>query len=107
MWTILFDKGILTASVILAIIGSTIKYRTGTSNELIALVLTVISILAWSAIGLVSSWSSGLLSILWSFGIKRGLLSAGLSVFAWDLIHGTKKGCSCNKTKTEEEGEKE
>lgn len=106
MWTILFDKGILTASVILAIIGSTIKYRTGTSNELIALVLTVISLLAWSAIGMIASWSSGLLSILWSYGVKRGLLSAGLAVFAWDLIHGTAKGCSCGKTK-KEEGEEE
>lgn len=92
MWSVLFDKGILTTAIVLCIIGSTIKYRTGTNNELICLVLTILSFAFWSIAGLVIAGSNGIISILWSYGIKRGLLSAGLSVFCWDLLHGTKKG---------------
>ena len=92
MWSVLFDKGILTTAIVLCIIGSTIKYRTGTNNELICLVLTILSFAFWSIVGLVMDGSNGIISILWSYGIKRGLLSAGLSVFCWDLLHGTKKG---------------
>lgn len=92
MWSVLFDKGILTTAIVLCIIGSTIKYRTGTNNELICLVLTILSFAFWSIAGLVMGGSNGIISILWSYGIKRGLLSAGLSVFCWDLLHGTKKG---------------
>ncbi len=108
MWTILFNKGILTVAVVLAIIGSTIKYRTGTNNELICLVLTILGILIWSIVGLVSSWDDGILFILWDFGIKRGILSSGIAVFAWDLFHGTAKGCSCkhkDSAKREKEGD--
>lgn len=100
MWSVLFDKGILTAAIVLCIIGSTIKYRTGTNNELICLVLTLLSLAFWSIAG-VFMGSSGIISILWEYGIKRGLLSAGLSVFCWDLLHGTKKGLK----KTSKEGE--
>lgn len=92
MWSVLFDKGILTTAIVLCIIGSTIKYRTGTNNELICLVLTILSFAFWSIAGLVMDGSNSIISILWSYGIKRGLLSAGLSVFCWDLLHGTKKG---------------
>ena len=101
MWSVLFDKGILTTAIVLCIIGSTIKYRTGTNNELICLVLTILSFAFWSIAGLVMGGSNGIISILWSYGIKRGLLSAGLSVFCWDLLHGTKKGLK----KTSKEGE--
>ncbi len=91
MWNILFDKGILTAAVVLTIIGLTIKHRTGTSNELICLVLTILSIVIWSIIGAVTSIETGFVGILLSYGVKCGVLSAGLSVFVWDLIHGTYK----------------
>ena len=92
MWSVLFDKGILTTAIVLCINGSTIKYRTGTNNELICLILTILSFAFWSIAGLVMGGSNGIISILWDYGIKRGLLSAGLSVFCWDLLHGTKKG---------------
>ena len=103
MWTILFDKGILTAAVVLAIIGSTVKYRTGTSNELIALILTVISIITWSVSGAITSSSLGFFGVIWSYGIMRGLLSAGVAVFTWDLVHGTAKHCTCKECNPEEE----
>ena len=103
MWTILFDKGILTAAVVLAIIGSTVKYRTGTSNELIALILTIISIITWSVIGAITSSSLGFFGVIWSYGIMRGVLSAGVAVFTWDLVHGTAKHCTCKECNPEEE----
>lgn len=103
MWTILFDKGILTAAVVLAIIGSTVKYRTGTSNELIALILTIISIITWSVIGAITSSSLGFFRIIWSYGIMRGVLSAGVAVFSWDLVHGTAKHYTCKECNPEEE----
>lgn len=90
MWSVLFDKGILTTAIILCIIGSTLKYRTGTSNELICLILSILSFAFWSIAGLISSCS--LITALWSYGVKRGILAAGMSVFCWDLLHGTKNG---------------
>ncbi len=104
MWSVLFDKGILTTAIVLCIIGSTIKYRTGTSNELICLILSVISMAVWSIAGAIMG-KLGLLGVIWEFGIKRGLLSAGLSVFCWDLLHGTKKGISKRSSGQKPEGE--
>lgn len=103
MWDILINKGILTVSIVLVIIGITLKHRTGTSNELIAAVLTAISIITWSVVGSVIEWSSITLSVFWKYGIKYGVLSAGISVFMWDLFHGTCKACKDSHKELENE----
>lgn len=91
MWNVLFDKGVLTVAAVLAIIGSVLKYRTGTSNDLVCLIVTVAGIVVWTICGVVMERNAGFLSLLWSYGLKRGLLSAGFSVWIWDLAHGTAK----------------
>ena len=89
MWNVLFDKGVLTVAAVLAIIGSVLKYRTGTSNELICLIVSIAGIAVWTVCGIVMERDIGILSLLWEYGLKRGLLSAGFSVWIWDLMHGT------------------
>lgn len=91
MWNVLFDKGVLTVAAVLAIIGSVLKYRTGTSNELICLIVSIAGIAVWTVCGIVMERDIGILSLLWEYGLKRGLLSAGFSVWIWDLAHGTAK----------------
>ena len=91
MWNVLFDKGVLTVAAVLAIIGSVLKYRTGTSNELICLIVTVAGIILWTICGVVMERNAGFLSLVFGYGLKRGLLSAGFSVWIWDLAHGTTK----------------
>ena len=100
MWNVLFDKGVLTVAAVLAIIGSVLKYRTGTSNELICLIVSIAGIAVWIACGVVIDRGAGFLTLLWDYGLKRGLLSAGFSVWIWDLIHGTAKYAK-NKGKKE------
>ncbi len=46
------SSGLLAVAPILNLTGSVLKYRTGTSRELIAVVLFVLSIVIWSTIGL-------------------------------------------------------
>lgn len=87
----MFDKGVLTVAAVLAIIGSVLKYRTGTSNELICLIVSIAGIAIWIACGVVMERGAGFLTLLWDYGLKRGLLSAGFSVWIWDLMHGTLK----------------
>lgn len=87
----MFDKGVLTVAAVLAIIGSVLKYRTGTSNDLVCLIVTVAGIVVWTICGVVMERNVGFLSLLWDYGLKRGLLSAGFSVWIWDLAHGTAK----------------
>lgn len=91
MWNVLFDKGVLTVAAVLAIFGSVLKYRTGTSNELICLIVSIAGIAVWIACGVVMERGAGFLTLLWDYGLKRGLLSAGFSVWIWDLMHGTTK----------------
>lgn len=100
MWNVLFDKGVLTVAAVLAIIGSVLKYRTGTSNELICLIVSIAGIAVWIACGVVIDRGAGFLTLLWDYGLKRGLLSAGFSVWIWDLVHGTAKYAK-NKGKKE------
>lgn len=87
----MFDKGVLTVAAVLAIIGSVLKYRTGTSNELICLIVSIAGIAVWIACGVIMERGAGFLTLLWDYGLKRGLLSAGFSVWIWDLMHGTLK----------------
>ena len=87
----MFDKGVLTVAAVLAIIGSVLKYRTGTSNELICLIVSIAGIAVGTVCGIVMERDIGILSLLWEYGLKRGLLSAGFSVWIWDLMHGTLK----------------
>lgn len=96
----MFDKGVLTVAAVLAIIGSVLKYRTGTSNELICLIVSIAGIAVWIACGVVMERGAGFLTLLWDYGLKRGLLSAGFSVWIWDLVHGTAKYAK-NKGKKE------
>lgn len=107
MWDILLNKGILTVSVVLVIIGITLKHRTGTSNELIALILSATSVVIWSVIGIVAAWGCGVLSVLFGYGVKYGILSAGLSIFVWDVFHGTCKYCKDSKDKEKEKNDEE
>lgn len=105
MWDLLFDKGILTVSTVLTIMGVTLKHRTGTDNELIAVVLTIASIVIWSVVGAVDAWGKSFLYVFSRYGILRGVLSAGVSIWAWDLVHGT---CThCRKKEKEEENEED
>lgn len=96
----MFDKGVLTVAAVLAIIGSVLKYRTGTSNELICLIVSIAGIAVWIACGVIMERGAGFLTLLWDYGLKRGLLSAGFSVWIWDLMHGTLKYAK-NKGKKE------
>lgn len=105
MWDILLNKGILTVSVVLVIIGITLKHRTGTSNELIALILTISSVVIWTIVGMVDAWGCGGLTILFGYGFKYGLLSACFSIFVWDVFHGTCKYCKDSKDKEKDDEE--
>lgn len=51
MEVFIISSGILAVALMLNLIGSVLKYRTGTANELLAVVLTVISFVLWCLIG--------------------------------------------------------
>lgn len=95
------STGILAVSGILTVLGLVLKYRTGTSNEIICLVIFVTSVVTWSLIGLVQQLmtASGvsLLFVLCNRGLNYGIVSACLSVFGWDLGHGIYKYARCRK----------
>ena len=71
----LISSGILAVAIVLNIIGSVLKYRTGTPNELIAVILTAVSFLIWCLIG---AWN----------GVSLGLPTVALAVTGWDVFHG-------------------
>lgn len=86
-------SGLLAVALILNLIGSVLKYRTGTSRELIAAILFAVSFLIWSAIGL---WryagtypaSAYVYSALVESGLFLGLPCAAMAISGWDALHG-------------------
>lgn len=84
MEVFIISSGILAVALILNLIGSVLKYRTETPNELLAVVLMVISFILWCLIG---AWK--VLSILGAFswysiivenGIFLGLLTSAMVI---------------------------
>lgn len=93
LWTLFLSTGVLAVAAILAVVGSTVKYRTGTSNELICIIITIISCITWSVIGIAEFWGIKGTSAFWvealfKRGFNYGVISAGLAVYVWDLVHG-------------------
>ncbi len=90
--SLFLSTGILAVSGFLTILGLILKYRTGTSTEIICLALFLSSVLIWSIIALVQQIVSGEgVSVIYVFferGLNYGVVSACLSVFGWDLGHG-------------------
>lgn len=86
------STGILAVSCALTLLGLILKYRTGTSNELIACVLVCSSVMIWSLIALVQQLVTGagisVVYVLLERGLNYGLVSVCLAVFGWDLGHG-------------------
>ncbi len=108
LWTLFLSTGVLAVSAILAVIGSTIKYRTGTSNELISIIITIISYIIWSVMGLVEFWGirgtpDFWLAVFFRRGFNYGVISAGLSVYVWDLVHGGYKYRKVRKEETNDQ----
>lgn len=89
----IISSGMLAVALCLNLIGSVLKYRTGTPNELIAFILTVISFLIWCFIG---AWKSAgtcygfafWFEVLFSNGFSLGFPTAGLAITDWDVLHG-------------------
>ncbi len=82
----------LAVALVLSLIGAVLKYRTGTSNKLIAVILTAISFAIWTLIGL---WKAAGLSgaafwyeVLFANSLSLGLPTAALSITGWDIFHG-------------------
>lgn len=90
--SLLLSNGILAVSGALTILGLILKYRTGTSSEIIACVLAITSFIIWSIIGLVQQLTTGnpisWIFVLFERGLNFGIVSVCLSVFGWDLGHG-------------------
>lgn len=88
----LLGSGILTVTGILTISGLVLKYRTGTSNELICAVLLIISLIIWSVIGWIETAFTGADATLYHILFDRGFCYGGFSWFlaisGWDLGHG-------------------
>lgn len=93
--SLFLSTGILAVSGFLTILGLILKYRTGTSTEIICLSLFIASIMTWSVIALVQQLVVGhgvsFVYILFERGLNYGIVSACLSVFGWDLGHGIYK----------------
>ena len=93
MGIFIITSGLLAVSIILMLIGSVIKYRTGISNELIALVVTGLSFLIWCLIG---AWQSYALfpgdgfwyEVIFGHGVAYGISCAAMSIWGWDVFHG-------------------
>ena len=88
----IISSGMLAVALILNLIGSVLKYRTGTPNELIAIVLSLVSVFLWCLIGV---WKSlGLegagfwYEVIIENGLFLGLPTAALSITGWDILHG-------------------
>ena len=84
------STGILAVSGILTVLGLVLKYRTGTSNEIICLVIFVTSVVTWSLIGLVQQLIvelvdliQGHLPVLIGLQLKSTVQAAGTSDCPW------------------------
>lgn len=98
----IISSGILAVALILNLIGSVLKYRTGTPNELLAIVLTVISFVLWCLIG---TWktlsfmgSINWYSIIVENGIFLGLPTVAMAITGWDILHGIHRFWKSRKT---------
>ena len=93
--SLFLSTGILAVAGFLTILGLILKYRTGTSTEIICLSLFVTSLMIWSVIALVQQLTAGIgISLVYIFferGLNYGIVSACMSVFGWDLGHGIYK----------------
>ena len=86
------SSGMLAVALILNLLGSVLKYRTGTPNELIAVILTAISFILWCLIG---AWKSLDMygaefwyEVIFTHGISLGLPTSALAITGWDILHG-------------------
>ena len=86
------SSGMLAIALILNLIGSVLKYRTGTPNELIAIALTLISSAIWCLIGIWKCWglegAAFWYEVIIENGLFLGLPTAALSITGWDILHG-------------------
>ena len=93
----IISSGILAVAIILSLIGSVLKYRTGTPNELIAVVLTALSFVLWCLIGAwktaggTGSGAGFWYEVVFANGFALGLPTAALSITGWDILHGIHK----------------
>lgn len=90
------SSGMLAVALILNLIGSVLKYRTGTPNELIAVVLAAVSFFLWCLIGIwktagYCSGSAFWYEVIFANGISLGLPTVAMAVFGWDILHGIHK----------------
>lgn len=87
-------SGMLAIALTLNLLGSVLKYRTGTPNELIAVILTAVSFLIWCLIGVWKNAGNGLYGgafwyeVLFANGFSLGLPTAALAITGWDILHG-------------------
>lgn len=89
----IISSGMLAVALCLNVVGSVLKYRTGTPNELIAFILTAISFCIWCLIG---AWknidtyygSAFWYEVLFKNGFSLGLPTAGFAITGWDIFHG-------------------
>lgn len=85
----LLGSGILSVAALLTTLGLILKYRTGTSNELIACVLLITSLITWSIIALIERGAAaGLFYILYERAFCYGGFSWFIAISGWDLGHG-------------------
>lgn len=102
--SLFLSTGILAVAGFLTILGLVLKYRTGTSTEIICLSLFVSSIVIWSIIALVQQLTGdqgiSFVYIFFERGLNYGIVSACLSVFGWDLGHGIYKYVRNRKEKS-------
>ena len=104
----IISSGMLAVALILNLIGSILNYRTGTPNELIAVILTALSFILWCLIGV---WkSAGMFGcagywyeVIYANGISLGLPTAAFAITGWDIIHGIYRRRK-NKKEKENEG---
>ncbi len=89
------SSGMLAIALILNLIGSVLKYRTGTPNELIAIALTLISSAIWCLIGIWKCWglegAAFWYGIFVENGLFLGLPTAAMAITGWDILHGVHK----------------
>ena len=102
------SSGMLAVALLLCLIGSVLKYRTGTSNELIAAVLIGSSFVIWCLIG---SWKAAghydgaafWYEVFFANGFSLGLPTAAIPIAGWDFFHGIHKYRKNKKLMKEEE----
>ncbi len=102
------SSGMLAVALLLCLIGSVLKYRTGTPNELIAAVLICSSFVIWCLIG---AWKAAgqydgaafWYEVFFANGFSLGLPTAAMSIAGWDFFHGIHKHRKDKKLMKEEE----